>query len=193
METKTEKQNVDVAAIVANANQKTKAVKDSTQSIQAKTNPFRIVPNFSKYEFNGIILRNEKTKAVIKFKTGRTKYQIADDKGKSHNLSNEKIKALMPSSKESPVKKDKSPKEKKVKEAKPKKEKKVPANLDQEKTKVEEFSKKEILDSEFKNHKKHYMLFLKGCSFEEIQSMTNKPLPSIKRDVWRYQTGKTVL
>lgn len=188
-------QKVNVKEIMDRANKKTESVKESTEKIQSKVDNFKIVPGFTKFEFNGNILRNCKTKNIIKFKTGRTKYQIFDDNEVSHNLSNDDIRKLMPSEskkeekviKEPKLKKEKVLKEKKIKEPK---EVKTP---EQHLSIVSDLSKKEIVEENFKANKKHYFLHLKGCSVSEIHELTQKPIPSIKRDIWRYVTGKTVL
>lgn len=176
------KPKVNVQEIVERSKNKHKVV---VSKDEVKKENFNLVPGFTKYEFNGNILRNSKTKNIISFKTGRTKYQIVDDKGNSKNLSKDEIKALMPA---------KSVKHEKVKkEAKQVKENPVHVSSDEDKKKVDDLSKKEILDLEGPKHKKIYMLFLKGCDFAEIQSLTKSPMPSIKRDIWRHQTGKTTL
>lgn len=193
METKSEKPKVDVAAIVAKARAKTAEVKDSTKKVQEKNDSYRVVPGFKKYEFNGNILRNTETKIVIKFKTGRTKYQLKDDGGKSHNLSNDDIRKMMPSAKpEKEVKQAKAPKEPKVKKEKPAKVE-FESNKELDQQKVADLSKKEIIDQAGPKHRKIYMLHLKGCPVDEINKLIDSPVPSIKRDIWRYEIGKTVL
>lgn len=108
----TTKPKVDVRAIMARANKSVNKVKKSTEKVQSKIDSYKLIPNFSKFEFNGNILRNAKTKNIISPKTGRTKYQIFDDGGKSHNLNKEEIRALFPV--QAKTEKVKSVKEKKL-------------------------------------------------------------------------------
>lgn len=185
------KKKVNVADIMQRAKDKTNLVKESTVKVQSKSANFRIVPGLTKYEFNGNILRNYKTKKILSFKTGRNKYQLMDDNGENRNLSNDDLRNLIPEEKiqDKPIKKEKIEKQKKVKISNVE----IQPDLESEKLKVSDFSKKDIVYSDFKNHKKHYMLHLKGCDSKEINELTEAPIPSIKRDIWRYLVGKTVL
>lgn len=192
------KEKVNVADIMQRAKEKTAAVKASTVKAQNKVDTFKIVPGFTKYEFNGNILRNVATKNIIKFKSGRNKYQIFNDVGVSHNLSNEdlrlSLKTVGDNPKEPKLKKEKVVKVKAVKVPKVKISKvEILPNMASEIDKVADLSKKDIITGEYKDNKKHYMLHLKGLSALEIHEATKKPLPSIKRDIWRYMNGKTVL
>lgn len=170
----------EVSTILAKAKKTVKTVNESTEKIDSKKDTYKLLPGMSKYEFNGIILRNSKTKNILSFKTGRTKYQLFDDNGKSHNLNKEEIKALFPVEKEKPVK------EKKEKTEKAKPEKKTfSSDL------VKDMTRKQIVDQDCKNNRKHFMLHLKGCDVNEIHELTKAPIPSIKRDIWRFETGVT--
>lgn len=178
----TTKEKIDVKALMARAKEKVKTVKASAEKVDSKKDTYRLLPGFSKYEFNGIILRNAKTKNILSFKTGRTKYQLFDDNEKSHNLNKEEIKALFP------VEKTEQPKDKKVKVEKPKKDVRVIIKHEAPKESVEE-----ILKMECKNNKKHFLLHLKKFDVTEINKLTKAPIPSIKRDIWRYEKGISVL
>lgn len=194
METTTQKQKVDINAIMEKARNKTKEVKTSTEKIGDKVNSFRLVPGFSKYEFNGNILRNVQTKHPLSPKTGRTKYQITDDSGKSNNLDKDEIKALFPTAAPIP------PKNRKVsaKEPKPAKVAKIngenkvklaPVDIKLPENLVD-LSKKEILALPGPNHRKIYLLHASGKSNTEIKEIIGSPIPTIARDIWRYKTGK---
>lgn len=172
----TTKQKVNVKEIMDRAKNKTEKVKQSTEAVKSKTADFRIVPGFSKYEFNGNFLRNVKTKNPISFKTGRTKYQLFDEKGISHNLSKEDLIALMP--KESTVKEAKPKKEAKAKkEPKPNKEAKEkkyhhvpnPLPLDQLKPDA-----RKIMAFPDKSYNQVIKLFDAGYSKDEIITITGK-------------------
>lgn len=186
MQTTTSKQPVDVKAIVAKARNSVKNVKATIEKVAEIKDTFKILPGFSKFEFNGVILRNVKTKNIISMKTGRTKYQIHDDAGKSHNLSKDEIKALFPAE---PVKaKTVKPKKETVKKEKP-----APANNEEAVEYAKKLTRDQIKKMDFKQHKKIYLLHLKGDSNKEIHDLLNAPIPTIARDIWRYKTGKTAL
>jgi hypothetical protein len=195
METPTQKPKVDLKEIMNRAKNKTSEVKASTENIAAKTNPFRILPGFSKYEFNGNILRNVQTKHPLSPKTGRTKYQITDDSGKSHNLNKEEIQALFPEKAPMPpknrkvsAKEPKTPKPAKISPAaKKEKPQQVAVVLPED---LSDLSKKEILALPGPNHRKIYLLHASGKSNEEIKEIIGSPIPTIARDIWRYKTGK---
>ena len=180
------KEKVDVKSIMARAKEKVKTVKQSAENIDAKKDTFRVLPGFKKYEFNGTILRNFATKNIISFKTGRTKYQLFDDKGKSHNLSKDDIKQMLSVS----LTNDKPKKEKVEKPAKQKKEIKT-IDFKLASNTVTDLSKEDIVKQDCKNNRKHFMLHLKGCDANEINKLTGAPIPSIKRDIWRFETGVT--
>lgn len=169
-----EKPKVDVAEIMKRANEKKDVVKASTEKIAGQAKSFKIVTGFSKYEFNGIILRNASTKAIIKFKTGRNKYQIKDDKGESHNLSNDYLKKLLPE-KKAEAKKVKEPKAPRVKKEKNENSKiknhhiPNPLPLDQLKP-----SARKIMESDHNNYDKVIELFEHGYSKEEIIIITGR-------------------
>lgn len=215
----TTKSKLDVKALVARANEKAKAVNESVEKVQAIKETFRMIPGFSKYEFNGNIVRNAKTKNIISFKTGRTKYQLTNDSDESKNLSKDEIKALFPAEKivdmqdpssvkatifykkrdleeSGPIEKktvSKIIKERKKKEAKPKKEKVIKEKVVVENVSVKDLTKEDIMKMDSKMNKKIYLLHLKGCSNKEIHELTKSPMPTISRDIWRFKKGITTL
>lgn len=182
----TTKPKVDVKALIEKANQKKNEVKSSTEKVQAIKETFNLIPGFSKYEFNGNIVRNAKTKNIISMKTGRTKYQLTNDKEERKNLSKDEIKALYPIMEESGPIKEKVIK-KIIKERKKKEEKKIAEVISFDKSITDE----EIMKMPSKMNKKIYFLHLKGHSNKEIQEITKSPMPTIARDIWRYKSGRT--
>lgn len=115
----TTKQKVDVKAIMAKAKNSIKKVNNSTDKIESKKDTYRIVLGFSKYEFNGSILRNFETKRMISLKAKNGRYQIISDEGKNCDRTKEQIKVLLPAEEKKVIK------ELKEKVAKELKEKKV--------------------------------------------------------------------
>ena len=182
----TTKPKVDVKALIEKANQKKNEVKSSTEKVQAMKEIFTLIPGFSKYEFNGNIVRNVKTKNIISMKTGRTKCQLTNDNEESKNLSKDEIKALYPMIEESGPIKVKVMK-KIIKERKKKEEKKTVEVISFDKSITDE----EIMNMPSKMNKKIYFLHLKGHSNKQIQEITKSPMPTIARDIWRYKSGKT--
>ncbi len=181
----TVKKKVDVKAIMDRANKKVEAVKESTQAVKGKTNDFRIVPGLTNYEFNGKMLRNVKTKRFISFKTGRTKYQLTNDKGENQNLSNDEIRALMPveTKTEAPVKEKKAKvvkAPKAPKEPKQPKEKKVKGEIKNHHIPnpqpLEELKPdaRKIMSFPSKSYDKVIKLHEAGYSKEEIITITGK-------------------
>lgn len=59
------------------------------------TKKFEQVPGFKKYEYNGTILRNEKTKNIISLKKKNNKYQMVSDGGQNLDRSPEQLKELL--------------------------------------------------------------------------------------------------
>jgi len=188
----TTKPKLDVKALVAKANAKVKSVKESTEKVQSIKETFRIIPGFSKYEFNGNIVRNAKTKNIISMKTGMTKYQLTNNSEESKNLSKDEIKALFPAEKvmseeSGSINKkvvQKIVNERKKKEVKPEVKETFCADA---------LNKDEILKMDCKMNKKIYLLHLKGCSNKEIHDLTKSPMPTISRDIWRFKKGITTL
>lgn len=185
------KPKVDVAAIMARAKNSVKEVKTSTEKVESKKDTYRTVPGFSKFEFNGMVLRNVKTKNIISKKTGRDKWQLFDDHGKSHNLSKDDINKLFPPVEvaEKPIKPSKEPKIKPIK----KMIVETSESILKQKESVSNLSESDIASMDCPTHKKIYLLHLKGKSNKEIHQITKSPIPSIARDIWRYKTGKTTL
>lgn len=115
------KQKVNVADIIARSNEKSKEVKSSTEKVAAKTNDFKIIPGFGKYEFNGVICRNIKTKSIMSLKKSNQKFQLINDEGKNIDKSPAQLKELVAVSipeKVKAPKKEKAIKQPKVKVAK---------------------------------------------------------------------------
>lgn len=183
----TTKPKVDVKALIEKANQKKNEVKSSTEKVQAIKETFNLIPGFSKYEFNGNIVRNVKTKNIISMKTGRTKYQLTNDKEESKNLNKDEIKALYPLVTEEcgPIKEKVI--KKIIKERKKKEQKETAEVISFDKSITDE----EIMNMPSKMNKKIYFLHLKGHSNKEIQEITKSPMPTIARDIWRYKSGRT--
>lgn len=61
-----------------------------------KDGAFTALPGFKKYEFDGKIVRNVKTKAIISLQKNTGKYQLEDNSGKRVTLSADQVKKLVP-------------------------------------------------------------------------------------------------
>jgi len=89
-----EKQKVDVAAIIQKAKNKTESVKNSTEKIQGTVSCFKLIPDFSNYEFNGVIVRNSKTKSIISMIDDE--YHLKSDIGAECEFTKNQIIKLFP-------------------------------------------------------------------------------------------------
>jgi len=176
----TQTKKVDVASIMAKAKEKTKEVKKATEIVQSKTDNYRILPGFKKYEFNGIVVRSISTKNIQCLKTGTNKYQLFNDNGTRKLITKEEISLLFP-------KENLSQKLKNINNAKP-----LIKEISIEK--INELQNKEsikkIIDSEDFKHYKHYKMHLDGLTTQEIMSLTNTPYNAVKRNIWFYTSGK---
>lgn len=61
-----------------------------------KSENFTIIPGFSKYEWDGTVCRNAKTKKPKAKKAKNGKYQLVSDEGRNLDRTPEELDALMP-------------------------------------------------------------------------------------------------
>lgn len=171
------KPKVDVKSIMAKAKEKIKSVNASAEKIEAKKDTYKIVPGFSKYEFNGVILRNAKTKNIISLKAKNGCYQIISDEGKNCDRKKEQIIALLPVEEKKTIKEKvvKQPKEKKVKSDKAEKVysgvKHVVLPMDHKLLKPDALK---IMQSDMKNYDQVIALHNAGYSKLEIIDITGR-------------------
>jgi hypothetical protein len=133
-----------------------------------------LVPKgFSRYEVkNGKIFNVSNGNEILLRDNG--KYQIKNDDGIKKNLSMSKIIELLPKSKS-----------KRTSFEKP--------SVDVRSLMVKDDVKKIMNNGDMKKNRKIYELHKKGYKTHEIMAITGSNYGVVKRDIWRYETGKTKL
>lgn len=145
------------------AKKKTETVKNSTETVKGKVDNFRLIPGFSKYEFNGVICRNAKTKSIMSLKLKNNKYQLISDEGKNVDKSKEQLVELV-GVKEQP----KKPVVKKEAMKKKTSEKKPFIPIDIKNAKKEYV---DVVNMDSSKKEKIVRLHLSGATNKEIQAL----------------------
>ncbi len=112
------KQNKTMAEILAKGRNSVTKTKNAASIAASKKEDYKILPDYPKYEFNGVILRNSR-KQMMSPKKSNKKFQLINKAGKNKDVSLAEIKEMFITIKPEKVKtprvpKDKTPKVKKV-------------------------------------------------------------------------------
>jgi len=97
MTQQSQKPKVDVAAIMQKAKAKTSEVKKSTTVLNSKTEDYRTIPGFSKYEINSEnCIRNKKSKEVVTVTGGKLRMMNDAGERKFHSIDKIRIEIPLP-------------------------------------------------------------------------------------------------
>jgi hypothetical protein len=163
--------------VVSKAKNSLSNAKSAVNNITAKNGSDTVIPGFSDYAVNaaGQVV-SRKTGKVQQIPNGKKKYLIFNDKGERKSIGLDEIKE----------------KTKHVdKNAKAKRDTKYEVVTVSIPVEYKTLSEKEIIYFDMKRNQKAFLLFdLKKRSYTEIGALLNAPVPSIKRDIWKFQTGQ---